>query len=169
MVPEKNHNSSTDSSPRHVQRQRRRTLFLFPREGVHPTPPLPPPRALGRLPSCFTGQVMLGAVGVASSEVLTGRTWIQSPAPPLLYTVLFQAHQPVVWTALLPDHSQPKLPRQQLSISHDSCGMRILVPLGTETWPRWMFKFTSTLCSASSHPPAKMGLWMQSASLLGGS
>lgn len=100
---------------------------------------------------------------------LSMASFLYSTPPPLLYTVLFRAHQPVVWTALLPDHSQPKLPRQQLSISHDSCGVRILVPLGTETWPRWMFKFTSTLCSASSHPPAKMGLWMQSASLLGGS
>lgn len=44
---------------------------------------------------------------------LSVASFLYSTPPPLLYTVLFRAHQPVVWTALLPDHSQPKLPRQQ--------------------------------------------------------
>lgn len=84
--------------------------------------------------------------------------WLPFCIPHLLpSSILYSSGLISLWSGQLYSQTTVSPSFPDSSISHDSWGVRILVPLGTETWPQWMFKFTSTLCSASSHPPAKMG------------
>lgn len=63
----------------------------------------------------FSCRTILGCLlwQLLQKAVVSVASFLDSTPLPLIYTILLQVYQPVVSTALLPDHSQPKLPSQQ--------------------------------------------------------